>query len=114
MFLKIIMNILFVCTAGQQRSPTAVNVVKVNYPWHEAKFAGVHPLAEVPITPESINWADNIFVMEKMHKDFLIQNFPEEIIGKNIIILGIPDIYEKDDSELTNLLKIKLRDFLTR
>lgn len=108
------MNILFVCTAGQQRSPTAVNVVKEHYPWNEAKFAGVHPLAEVPITSESIDWADNIFAMEKMHKDFLIQNFPDEVIGKNIIVLGISDIYEKDNPALSNLLRDKLRDFLTQ
>ena len=106
------MKILFVCTAAQQRSPTGVEVVKEYFPWNEAKFVGVHPFAEVPITKEAIDWADVIFAMEKMHKDFIIENFPHEMIGKNIIILGIPDIYEKNDLELIELLREKLKKYL--
>jgi predicted protein tyrosine phosphatase len=106
------MKILFVCTAAQQRSPTGADFVKENYPWHEAKFAGIHPLAEIPISRESIEWTDLIFAMEKMHKDFLLENFPDSVIGKNIIVLGIPDIYSRDDPQLVDLLKKKLREML--
>ena len=108
------MNVLFVCTAGQQRSPTGVQVVKEFFPWHEAKFAGVHPFAEIPITREAVEWADIIFTMEKIHKDMIAEEFPYDLLDrKKIVVLGVPDIYYKGDPQLIEMLKKQLKDYLT-
>ena len=115
------MNILFICTANKQRSPAAeelVNKTKYNkenkdkqkYEKHYAKSAGIHPLAPIQVTQESIKWADKIFVMENIHKEFLLKNF--KVKENKIIVLNIPDMYEKNSPELVNILKEKLDAYL--
>lgn len=103
-------HLLFVCISNLQRSPTAELLFKDSRKY-EAKSAGISPLSELPLTFESINWADVIFVMEDEHKKYLEENFPEAK-NKKIIILNIPDIYFRDDPELIKILKEKLKKWL--
>ncbi len=108
------MKILFVCTAGEQRSPTAAELVHARYPWHEAKFAGLHPLSDVPITKEAVEWADIIFAMETMHKSLLLEKLPMELKEKDIIVLGLPDIYAGNDAKLIGDLEKELKKYLSQ
>ena len=103
------MKFLFVCTENLQRSPTAESLFD-NIKNHEAKSAGISISAEKRINNNDIKWAEVIFAMEPLHKQFLIKNFPESVY-KEIIILNIPDIYFRDDQELITILKEKLKDF---
>ena len=57
-------------------------------------------------------WADIIFVMEKKHKQRLIEKFPEEAAQKNIVILHIEDEYKYMDEELINMIKISVEPYL--
>lgn len=103
-------NLLFVCTVAMQRSPTAASIFE-NSSKYNAKYAGVHPSAEINISKEAIRWADVIFVMEPFQEEFISKNFPDSD-GKKIVILDIPDKYYKNDPELISILKKKLNDFV--
>ncbi|MFB6246525.1 MAG: protein tyrosine phosphatase, partial [Candidatus Pacearchaeota archaeon] len=99
-------------TAGMQRSPTAAELVNSKYEGYEAKYAGVHPEAELPVSEKAIEWADKIITMEKFHREDLKEIFPKASKDKDMEILGIPDIYEKNDPELIQILKHKLNEKL--
>ena len=102
------MKLLFICTENLQRSPTAESLFD-NHKEHEAKSAGISFSAEKKVSSNATKWADKIFVMEPLHKKFLIVNFPES--QEKIIVLDIPDVYFRDDPELINILKKKLEEF---
>ena len=55
-----------------------------------------------------ILWADIIFVMEKKHKERIIQKFGHEIENKPLIILSIPDEYKFMDAELIEEIQTKV------
>ena len=101
---------LFVCTLNLQRSPTAEGLFE-NHERFEAKSCGIDILSEKQINEEIINWADIIFCMENIHKNFIIENFLEAK-NKEIISLNIPDIYYRGDSKLIKVLKDKLKEYL--
>ena len=105
------MNLLFVCTAAQKRSPTAAFLFSQSRE-HKAKFAGINPLSEIPLTAQAIIWSDLIFVMEEIHRNFMLESFSSELKNKEIHVLNIPDIYEKNNPELIKILKNKLKNFL--
>ena len=105
------MNLLFVCSRNQWRSPTAEAIFK-NHHEHQVQSAGTEPSARIKITEKLINWADLVFVMEKKHKQRLQQRFADVITDKEIIILDIPDDYQFMDEELVELLKISVLPYL--
>jgi len=59
-------NVLFVCSRNRLRSPTAEQVF-ADWPGIETASAGVDHDADNPLTPELLQWADVIFVMERVH-----------------------------------------------
>lgn len=61
------MNILFVCSRNQWRSPTAEAIYK-NHTDINARSAGTSTSAKIKLTAKMILWSDIIFVMEKKHK----------------------------------------------
>lgn len=105
------MNLLFICSRNQWRSPTAEEIFK-NSQEHQAKSAGTEPSARIKITEKLINWADIVFVMEKKHKQRLQQRFTTVLINKEVIILDIPDDYQFMDEELVELLKISISQYI--
>jgi predicted protein tyrosine phosphatase len=52
-------HVLFVCSRNQLRSPTAENVFSA-WPGIEVASAGLDPAADVPVTPELLQWAELI------------------------------------------------------
>ena len=102
---------LFICTQNRLRSPTAENVF-ATYPGVETDSAGLGNDANVALSPEQIEWATIIFVMEQTHRKKLSQKFRSHLNGKKIICLGIPDDYEWMQPELVELLKKKVTPFL--
>lgn len=103
------LHFLFICTANVQRSPTAEGLFE-DTEEAEARSAGIHPLAVKRIHQSAVDWADKIFVMETGHMAFLEENF--DLSGKEITNLDIPDIYERDDPKLIEILKEKLDKYL--
>jgi len=100
-------KILFVCARNKIRSLTAEKLLA-----HSCLYAvrsrGVSKEARVRIKREDIGWADVIFVMEKNHKDRLVEEFRDELSGKEVICLFIEDIYEPMEDALIEELDAKL------
>lgn len=102
---------LFVCSQNRLRSPTAEQVFS-QYDGVECESAGVHQSADVPLGPELIEWAEVIFVMERVHRNKITKQFKRHLNGKRIIVLNIPDEYEYMDASLVRLLELKVSPFL--
>jgi len=100
-------KLLFLCSANQWRSPTAESLFK-NHPRYEARSAGTEQGARIKVTDCHVGWADMIFCMERKHADRLKERFPEELAGKPVITLRIPDNYRFMDPELIELLRDEL------
>ena len=101
------MNILFVCSRNQWRSPTAEAIYKTSDE-HDAKPAGTEPSARIRLTAKLLAWADIIFAMEKRHRQRMIENFPYETEGKYIVVLDIADEYQYMDPELIETIQLSV------
>jgi predicted protein tyrosine phosphatase len=102
---------LFICTQNRLRSPTAEHVFST-WPDVETDSAGLGADADVPLSPEQIDWATVIFVMEKKHRSWLAARFKRHLNGKRVICLDIPDDYDYMQPELIRLLETKAGRFL--
>ena len=100
-------NVLFICSQNRLRSPTAEQVFS-SYSGIECTSAGLNHDAENPVTPELLEWADIIFVMEKAHRNKLSAKFKKHLGNKRVICLDIPDEYEFMDPTLVRLLNAKV------
>lgn len=105
------LNILFVCSRNEWRSPTAEEIYK-NTNGLQVRSAGTEPSARIKLNAKTIVWADVIFVMEKKHKQRMLEKFSDELHDKEIIILDIPDDYQFMDPELIEELKSKVDYYL--
>jgi len=107
---------LFVCWANMQRSPTAEEVAKglleANGMKIKTKSAGLSQLSEQPINKTLVNEAGLIFVMEEYMKTFITKQYGIE--PGRIINLDIPDIYEKNNPRLIQILTEKLKHFVEK
>lgn len=106
-------RVLFICSQNRLRSPSAEQVFS-SWPDIEVASAGFNNDAESAVTPEVLQWADLIFVMEQAHRNKLSKKFRASLNGKRIICLGIPDDYEYMDPMLVKLLNAKVPPFLPR
>src|SRR5437764_15104821 len=104
-------RVLFVCSQNRLRSPTAEQVF-ASYPGIECSSAGTNHDADNPLTPELVEWAEIIFVMERAHRNKLTSKFRQYLANKRVIVLGIPDEYEYMDPGLVRLLRVKVSPFL--
>lgn len=78
----------------------------------ECSSAGLSADAENPVTPELLEWADVVFVMEKKHRAKLAAEFREHLGRARVVCLDIPDQYRFMDPALVELLKRKMARFL--
>lgn len=100
-------KVLFVCTANLQRSPTAEDLFQGWRGRWDARSAGVRPvLGRNPLTQSLIDWADIIIVMEPTHAHYIHAHFKCD--SNKIRVLGIPDIYFRNDPELIKELERKV------
>jgi predicted protein tyrosine phosphatase len=93
------------------RSPTA-EYIFAEHPGIECSSGGLNRGAENPVTPELVEWADVIFVMERDHKAKLTREFGPYLLGKRVVCLHIPDNYKFMDPVLVKLLNAKVSGFL--
>ncbi len=52
------------------------------------------------VSPEQLEWADIIFVMEKSQRIKLAKQFRKHLNGKRVVCLDIPDKYSYMQLEL--------------
>ena len=105
------MNILFVCSQNRLRSPTAEQVF-ANREGIEVASAGLDDKCGNPVTPELLDWADLVFVMERAHRSKLQRRFKAHLKDVRLICLDIPDDYEFMDPTLVRLLEARVPRFL--
>lgn len=98
-------HLLFLCSRNRRRSPAAEALFK-HHPLYSARSAGTENGARIKVTACHLGWADVVFCMERKHADRLRDRFPEEIAGKRIVILRVPDDYPgADDPALIEHLR---------
>nr|WP_246558657.1 protein tyrosine phosphatase [Hymenobacter piscis] len=102
---------MFICSQNRWRSLTAERLFD-NHPPYQACSAGTEPGARVRVTAGHLGWAEIIFVMERRHADLLRQKFPEELAGKRLVNLRIPDKFQFLDHLLLDLLRERLPEHL--
>lgn len=83
------------------------------HPEVEVDSAGLNDDPVVPLSPEQIEWADLILVMEKIHRTKLARKFGSYLGGKRVVVLGIPDEYDYMDPGLVELLKRRCEQFIS-
>ncbi len=104
-------NILFICSQNRLRSPTAEQVF-AGWPGIETSSAGLNNDAENPVTPELLEWAHTVFVMERAHRSKLSAKFGPHLRLARVVCLDIPDDYAYMDPELIKLLKAMVPRYL--
>jgi len=104
-------NVLFVCSQNRLRSPTAEQVF-ASCKGLEVTSAGLNHDADNPVTPELVEWADLIFVMERAHRSKLQRKFRASLNGKRVVCLEIPDEFDYMEPALVRLLEAKVPRFL--
>jgi predicted protein tyrosine phosphatase len=100
-------KLLFVCSRNKLRSPTAEQVF-ADHAGVETASAGLNHDAETPLTDDLIDWADIIFVMERVHRAKLSSRFKDALKDKRVICLDIPDNYAFMDPALIRLLQARV------
>lgn len=106
-------RVLFICSQNRLRSPTAEQVFS-NRSGFEVASAGLNPEAETPVSPELLQWADIVIVMERTHRNKLSKKFRAHLKSKRVICLDIPDEFEYMDPGLVRLLEAKVGPFFQR
>jgi len=98
------LKVLFVCSQNRLRSLTAESIFD-GVGGHQVRSVGTEEGARIRLTAGHIGWADLIFVMEKRHLNRLQKKFREEIAGKRVVCLHIPDDFEYMDEDLIDRLR---------
>ncbi|TAE02871.1 MAG: hypothetical protein EAZ97_02145 [Bacteroidetes bacterium] len=107
------LKLLFVCTVNRMRSATAHKIYETDKRF-EVKSAGTDKSANTVLTEEILDWADSVVVMEKHHRNFIRQKFPEVYKNKKIVCLYIPDDYDYMQTELIEILREKVESVYER
>jgi predicted protein tyrosine phosphatase len=102
-------KVLFVCSRNRRRSLTAEMVFRAASSW-QVRSAGTEDGARIKVTPGLLGWADVIVVMEKRHKERLLQKFPDEMAQKTCVCLFIADDYEYMEPALVAELKARVQE----
>ncbi|MDC2888952.1 low molecular weight protein tyrosine phosphatase family protein [Psychrosphaera algicola] len=105
------MNLLFVCSQNNLRSPTAESVFS-DIANISVRSAALNNHAEIPLGVEDVIWADYIFVMEQSQKKKLRSHFKIHLNAQRVICLGIPDNYEYMEPALVDLFKQKVAQYV--
>jgi predicted protein tyrosine phosphatase len=103
------MNVLFLCSANRDRSPTAEQVFR-DVPGWVVKSAGTESYAEIQMTEELLDWADRIFVMEGRHWDAILKMDPS--CSEKTTVLGIEDEYSRNSAKLVAKLIAKMENIV--
>jgi len=106
-------RLLFVCSVGMLRSPTAQMVASRQ--GHNARAAGSDvKIALIPLSCNLINWAQHIIFMNaenaiQAQREFDAVGYKEDIIAKQIV-WNFEDDYNWGDTALWNAVDWKLKD----
>lgn len=103
------LKILFVCTVNRMRSATAHEIFN-NDNRFDVKSAGTDISATTVISRELLDWANSIIAMEKHHRNYIREKYPDIYNNKKNVCLYVPDEYDFMDKELISILEYKAND----
>ena len=95
------------------RSPTAERIF-ATWPGVQTDSAGLHSSAAVVLSPEQIEWAELIVIMERRHRTLLTKGYSKHLKGKRIVCIDVPDKFPFMDPALVAALKTKVEPLLRR
>jgi len=98
------MNLLFVCSQNKRRSLTA-EMIYDGVDGHHARSVGTEKNSRIKVTPGLIGWAEIIFCFEKKHLRRLREKYADELSGKTVVTMNIPDDFEYMDEELQEIIR---------
>lgn len=104
------MNLLFVCSRNQWRSPTAERHFS-RTPGLHVRSAGTASSARRRIRASDLSWADLTLVMEHKHASQIRKRFGHDP-GCSLHVLEIPDEFGFMDPELIELLEARVAALL--
>ena len=103
-------RVLCLCSAGCLRSPSCATILQNKYGYN-TRSAGVSDYALIPVNTALLKWADEIICVEQDVFDTLMNDLDkyeesngERIELQNIIVLDIPDIYERMNPTLQRII----------
>ena len=103
-------RVLCLCSASLLRSQTLATVLYEKYQYN-TRSAGVSDYALTPVNTALLKWADEIICVEQDVFDTLMNDLNkyeesngERIELQNIIVLDIPDIYERMNPTLQRII----------
>ena len=105
------LNVLFVCSRNQWRSPTAERIYR-NDDRMSVRSRGVSSQAKRRLSAEDVKWADLIFVMENKHRSRIASRHRELLEQVELHVLDVPDDYRYMDPELIDLLQERVEQGL--
>lgn len=100
------LHVLFVCSRNRLRSPTAEQVF-ADWPGVETASAGLDHDADCRLTPELLEWAQLVFVMQRAQRTRLSTKFRPLLRGQRVVCLDIPDDYDFMAPALVRLLQAR-------
>lgn len=106
-------NVLFICSRNQWRSPTAERVYD-SKPGISVRSAGTSKSAKHTVSAQDIRWADVICVMEDVHRDRLRAAHPDLMQQTDVHVLHIEDVYHPMDPDLIAEIRAAVDPILER
>jgi len=107
-------KIVFVCSVGMLRSPTAAAIgSKLGL---NTRSCGSSTLALIPLSANLIRWADRIVFMNNENfrqakKTFKETEFKEDL-EENSLVWNVPDIYNYMDDGLVYILETQIKELV--
>lgn len=106
-------RLLFVCSVGMLRSPTA-QMVASSQGYNARACGSAVNIALIPLSCNLINWAHHIIFMHvdnalQAHREFEAVGYKEDIMQKQIV-WNLPDHFDWGDNALWNAVDWKLKD----
>jgi predicted protein tyrosine phosphatase len=98
-------NLLFVCAANQDRSPTAERLC-AEIPGVSVRSAGLYPGSRSPLSNELLSWTDLVVTMEPWQSRMIRERYPE--CTAPMLCLCIEDNYTYMSTELVALITAQL------
>lgn len=106
-------KLLFVCSVGMLRSPTA-QIAATSLGFNARACGSDTEIALIPLNCNLINWADRIIFMTDDNliqsiKEFELVGYDEDILNK-YVVWDITDDYDWGDNVLFNICLHKLKE----
>ena len=107
------LRVLFVCTQNKVRSLTAEHLYRERQDL-EVRSCGTAAFAKNQLTEEVMKWADMVFIFDELQAEVIEKKFGKNAFGKEIISLGLADVYQYKSESLVLKLTATIEPYLGR